>query len=189
LLALKLTLVVPLGCEPVDVGVNVNANVHEEPGAPARASGVPVEQVLDESIANWESPVSAMVENETVCVVWLLVTVIVLMALVWFSAELPKGIVVVEKLTGVVPFPVTGTLCGLLLAFVVIITDPTGAGPTAVGVKVTPTLHVVCAANEPGFGQLVEGSMAKPPAGATIELIDKELDCSLLRVNTLIKLA
>ena len=100
---------------------------------------------------------------------------IVLIALVWFSAELPNGIVVAEKLTGVVPVPVTGTLCGLLLAFVVIITDPTGAGPTAVGVKVTPTLQVVPAANEPGFPQVVEGSIAKPPAGATIELIERDV--------------
>lgn len=134
LLALKATLVVPLGCEPAEVGVNVNAKVHEEPGAPLIASGVPVEQVVEGSNANWESPVSAIAENKTVCVVWLLVTVIVLMALVWFSAELPNGIVVAEKLTGVVPAPVTGTLCGLLLAFVVITTDPAGAGPTVVGV-------------------------------------------------------
>jgi hypothetical protein len=90
-------------------------------------------------------------------------------------------------LTGDMPVPLTGTLCGLLLAFVVITTDPLTA-PPAVGVKVTPTLHVAPAANEPGFPQVVEGSMTKPPAGGTIEVIERAVVCQFLRVKVWIRL-
>ena len=67
---------------PTAVGEKVIASVHDEPAAPLTASGVAVEQVVDGSTANWESPLMANDANDTVCVVWLFVTVTVCRALV-----------------------------------------------------------------------------------------------------------
>jgi len=89
------------------------------------------------------------------------------------------------------PLPLTTMFCGLLAAFDTTATDPGGARPREAGVNVTPTVQEEFPANVPGkelFAQVVEGSMANPPAGAVIEVMLRAVDCVFVRVNDLIRL-
>ena len=89
------------------------------------------------------------------------------------------------------PVPLTAMLCGLLAAFDITTTDPGGARPRAAGVNVTPTVQEEFPASVPGkvsFAQVVDGSIAYPPAGAVIELMVIAEDCVFWRVKVLIRL-
>lgn len=72
---------------------------------------------------------------------------------------------------GLIPAPDKATVCGLLPASVVIVSEPAGTVLMASGVSVSAMVQLLPAANEPGLAHVVDGSIAYPPAGTVIELI------------------
>jgi hypothetical protein len=77
----------------------------------------------------------------------LLLTVTVFGALVVVTASFPKAKVAGLTVTGTTPFPVSETVCGLLLALSVIVKVPVRL-PVAVGVKVTLIVQLVSDASD-----------------------------------------
>jgi hypothetical protein len=96
--------------------------------------------------------------------------------------------------TGAIPFPDSVTFCGLLLALVVMVTEPAGWVPRALGVRVRPIVQlapgVPLAVRLPELGHVVEGSIAYGlPGDRTIDVILSATDWLFLSVTTLIALA
>jgi hypothetical protein len=115
---------------PVAVGVNVTLMAQIAPAA-----------TLDPQVLVWaKSPLLAPVIVMLLMVsaaVPVLVRVSVSAALFVPTVWLPKAIELLERLTaGVVPVPVSATVCGLFDALSVMVTVPE-TDPVAVGVKVT----------------------------------------------------
>ena len=98
-----------------------------------------------------------------------------------------------EIATGAIPFPESVIVCGLLLALVVMVTEPAGWVPNATGVRVRPMVQlapgVPLGANEPELGHVVDGSMAYGlPGDRTRDAILRATDWLFLSVTTLIAL-
>jgi hypothetical protein len=77
----------------------------------------------------------------------LLLTVTVFIALVVVTASFPKAKVAGLTVTGVTPFPVNATVCGLLLALSVTVSAPERV-PRAIGVNVTLMVQFAPAAKD-----------------------------------------
>jgi hypothetical protein len=80
-----------------------------------------------------------------------------LVALVVFTATLPKPSVVVESAVGTTPFPFSVTVCGLLPAVVLMVSVP-GSATVDGGVSVSAMVQLAPAANVPVH--VVDGSIA-----------------------------
>ena len=77
---------------------------------------------------------------------WLFVRVTVCDALVAPTATLPKFRLVGETVTGAIPVPFSVTVCGLLVAVSVMVSDAAGAAPVVAGLKVSMTVQLAPAA-------------------------------------------
>ncbi len=132
--ALSVKLSVPVAL-PATVGVNVTPTLQLAPPATL------VPQVL---LAIAKGPLAAMPEN-TSDALWLLVSVTDLAELVEPTAVVLKLKDVADSVTGALPVPLRVTVCGLLIALSVNVSAPVAA-PSAVGVKVTPTVQFAPAA-------------------------------------------
>jgi len=78
--------------------------------------------------------------------IWLFVIVTDCDALVVPTATLPKLRLVGEIVTGGTPVPDSVTVCGLLLAVSVMVSDAAGAAPVVAGLKVSTTVQLAPAA-------------------------------------------
>ncbi len=135
--ALSVTLMVPLTV-PIVVGVKVTAMTQVPPTPP------PVPQELVS-----EKPADAAILEMVSFAPVLLVSFTVFMALVVFSAWLPKLRFVGAKTRfGATPVPVRFALCGLVAALSVTTTVPWRV-PVAVGVNTTLMAQFAPAAREP----------------------------------------
>jgi hypothetical protein len=106
-----------------------------------------------------------------------------LVALVVFTATLPKFNVVVESAVGTTPVPLSAAVSVELGPVVVMLSVPACA-PVTVGAKVTPTVQLAPAASEPE--QVVDGSIAYavPVVTLTVPMVSA-LDWLFLKVNAL----
>lgn len=120
---------------PETVGVNVTPTVQVAPAATL------VPQVLLEMP---KGPLVAMPENVS-DPLWLLVNVMDLAELVEPTAVVLKLRDEADSVTGALPVPLRLAVCGLVTAPSVKVSAPVAA-PSAVGVKVTPTLQLPLAA-------------------------------------------
>jgi hypothetical protein len=103
-------------------------------------------------------------------VVWLFFKEIVL-EMVLPRAALPKAMLVGVNVNGLMPVPVSATAGGCTtVLFVLMVSEPAGTAPRPGGVSVTPIVQWLLAANDPGLGHVVDGSMAYP-AGKEINLM------------------
>ena len=116
--------------------MNVTLTVH----VPCAASNVPQVFVCAYSLG-------VVIEVIVTAVGCLLLTVTVFAALVAFSASFPKPKLAGVTLTGTTPFPVSDTVCGLLLALSVMVSVELSA-PRIVGVNITLMLQFAPAANK-----------------------------------------
>lgn len=130
-MALSLTFSVPVRV-PVAVGVKVTLTAHL-----SFAPKLVVHVVADTA----KSPVVeiAMLVSVTL---WLLVRLNVFAVLVVPTIHVPKDQLVGVNVAGSTPVPDSATVCGLLEALSVKLSVPVRL-PSAVGVKVTLTLHVL----------------------------------------------
>jgi len=132
--ALSVKVRVPVAA-PEAVGVKVTPTVQVVPAATL------VPQVLLEMP---KGPLVAMPENVS-DPLWLLVNVTDLAELVEPTAAVLKLRDEADSVTGALPVPLRLTVCGLVAAPSVKVRAP-GAAPSAIGVKVTPTLQLPPAA-------------------------------------------
>ena len=123
---------------PVAVGENVTPTVHVAPAL------MLLPQVL---LAIAKSPLVTMLENARAMSSWL-VSVTDLAALVLPATAVPKYKLLTERVTGMVPVPVSVVVCGLLLALSATVRVP-GSDPILVGVNATRIVQLAPAANLP----------------------------------------
>src|ERR1700722_7436965 len=135
LLALVVMVSTPAGCAPNVEGVTVRAMLQVAPAASAPA------HVVEGSTA-YGVPEFIVTEEIVRLVDWLLVSLTVKSVLVVPSTTLPKFTAVGESAVGAMPVPVSATVRGLFDALVVIVSEPAGTAPKAVGVRVTEMLQV-----------------------------------------------
>jgi hypothetical protein len=98
-----------------------------------------------------------------------------LAALVWLSGTFPKAIEAADKAVGLTPVPLNATVCGLLVELLVMVSEPAGCAPKAVGLRVMPILQVAPALSEPELGHGADAAAARaygPPAVTDKELIE-----------------
>jgi hypothetical protein len=164
-------------CAPKDGGVKVVAMTQLAPADSVLA------QVVDGSSVN---PLPDTANKEMArAIVWLFLRVTSLMALASLISTLPKLTDVADSVVGVTPVPLSVTVCGLLLALVVMVRLPVCA-PREEGVKVSAILQVDNAASV--LAQVVDGSSANPLPDTVREKIVSATDCSFLKPNVLMAL-
>lgn len=97
----------------------------------------------------------------------LFVTVTVCGALVVPTATLPKFRLPGKAVTGTIPVPESGTVCGLFDALSVMVSDAGAAAPTAVGLKLSTTVQLAPAATV-GLKHVDEGPTEYGDPGGTL---------------------
>lgn len=153
--ALSVNVKVP-AADPVVVGENVTPTVQCAPAARL----VPQELL---AIANGATVVTDVIDNATDCT---LVSVTVLVELVAPTTTEPKFKLLVDKVTGALPFPLRFTVCGLVPASSVNVNVPV-AVPSVTGLNLTLTVQFVPAPIAPGQVLL---AIANGPDTATPEM-------------------
>jgi len=185
LLAVSVIVIFPPEVAPTVVGWKKTTNVQLAPGA----TGTPPVQGEITLGVTTKGPVG-IIEVKLRLTAWLFVTVTVCDVLSQPTAKLPKSRLVGEIVTGDIPVPVPDsvTVCGLLLASVLIVNVP-GSAPDAVGAKATPIEQLAPGASVPGLGQVVPEATSVYPDDTASELIFSVTKlCSFIRPTTLVAL-
>lgn len=140
--------------EPVAVGENVTPTVQRAPAARLAPQSL-------FAIANGAAVVMDVIDSATGCTS---VSVTVLAELVASTTTEPKFKLLEDTVTGNDPVPLRFTTCGLVRAESVNVSTPV-ADPSAVGMKVTLTVHVLPAATlvTQVFAAIANGPLAVTP--------------------------
>src|SRR5580698_10250108 len=157
---LSITVIWPPEVAPVAVGVKITPITQLEFAARLPLTVPPaMGQVVLALVSSEKGPPKTSCVMEST-LLWLFLRVSVLVALAVFTTTLPKARAPGLSVVAAIPLPDTVMLCGLLLAFVVMVTAPAGTAPAAVGVNVMAITPLAPPASDPGLGQVVEGSSA-----------------------------
>lgn len=141
------------GVAPTVVGLYVRLMTQLFPGN----TGVPTTQVVVPAATAYGN--GALMDEKFRLAVWLFVTVTVFAALAVPVCSLPKASVLGETVTGIIPVPFSVTVCGLVLAVSLMVSDEAGAAPVATGLKVSMTVQLAPEATV-GFRHVDDAPMA-----------------------------